>query len=167
MSDSSQPRHGSHTAGSHYQPSLGVVISIVVLFVAAAFLVLRSPSPSSPSVSTLPPGSTTTTKTHSTVVPKSRVRVQVANGTSSPRLAGRYTQQLLTLGWDTLPALNASKVTATIVYYNSQFRWAALLVASEIHVTTHAVHPLNGLHPVSNTATDDVIVVLGPDLAVG
>ena len=167
MSDPSQPHHGSHAAGSHYQPSLSVVISIVVLFVAAAFLVLRSPSPSTPSTSTQLPGSTTTTKHHSTVVPKSRVRVQVANGTSTPRVAGRYTQQLLTLGWDTLPALNASKISATIVYYNPQFRWAALEIASEIHLTAHSVHPLNGLHPVSNAASDDVIVLLGPDLAVG
>ena len=167
MSDPSQPHHGSHAAGSHYQPPLGVVLTIVVLFVAATFLMLRSPSPSTPTTSTLPAGSSTTTKPHSKVVPKSQVRVQVANGTSTPKLAGRFTQQLLTLGWDTLPALNANKVIGTIVYFNPQFRWAALEIASEIHVSSHAVQPLNGLHPVSNAASDDVIVLLGPDLAVG
>lgn len=167
MSDPSQPHHGSHTAGSHYQPSLGVVLTIVVLFVAATFLMLRSASPSTPTTTTLPAGSTTTTKPQSKVIPKSQVRVQVANGTSTSKLAGRYTQQLLTLGWDTLPALNAARVIGTIIYYNPQFRWAALEIASEVHVSAHAVQPLNGLHPVSNAASDDVIVVLGPDLAVG
>ncbi len=167
MSDPSQPHHGSHTAGSHYQPSLGVVLTIIVLFVAATFLMLRSASPSTPTTTTLPAGSTTTTKPQSKVIPKSQVRVQVANGTSTSKLAGRYTQQLLTLGWDTLPALNAARVIGTIIYYNPQFRWAALEIASEVHVSAHAVQPLNGLHPVSNAASDDVIVVLGPDLAVG
>lgn len=167
MSDPSQPHHGSHTAGSHYQPSLGVVLTIVVLFVAATFLMLRSASPSTPTTTTLPAGSTTTTKPQSKVIPKSQVRVQVANGTSTSKLAGRYTQQLLTLGWDTLPALNSARVIGTIIYYNPQFRWAALEIASEVHVSAHAVQPLNGLHPVSNAASDDVIVVLGPDLAVG
>src|SRR5271155_1197673 len=91
MSESSQPHHATNPPGSHYQPALSVVLIIVVLFVVAAFLMLRYVSPASPSSSntTLPPSETTTTLHHRTV-PKSSVRVQVANGTKVPNLARGY-----------------------------------------------------------------------------
>jgi hypothetical protein len=97
MSESSQPHHGANPPGSHYQPALSVVLIIVVLFVGAAFLMIRYVNPASPvsSVTTLPPSETTTTIHHHTVA-KSTVRVQVANGTDVSNLARGYSQQLLT-----------------------------------------------------------------------
>jgi hypothetical protein len=170
MTDSPQPHHGSHNPGSHYQPALSVVLIIVVLFVGATFLMLRSSSPSTstPTTSTLPSLLSTTTTTHSssTVVPKSKVRVQVANGTSTTGLARTYTQRLLTLGWDTLPQMNGPKVTATVIYYNPGFKWAAVEIASEIHASTKSVQAYNGQNLITGASTDDVIVILGPDLAI-
>jgi hypothetical protein len=170
MSDSSRPNHGTNVPGSHDQLALSLVLAIVILFVAATFFMLRSsPSPSSAAntPSTSPSSSsTTTTLLHSIDVPKSRVRVQVANGTSTLALARTYTQRLLTLGWDTLPQLNGNKVTSTIVYYNPGYKWAAQQVASEIHAGAHAVQPYNGESLGFTVSTDDVIVILGPDLAI-
>jgi hypothetical protein len=158
-------------SGSHYQPRLGVVLTLLVVFVAGAFLVLHSPSPgaSGPSAS-----STTTTTTapghHSTTTttpPRSRVRVQVANGTLTTGLAGSYTQMLITQGWDALPQVNASsRVTKTIIYFNPGFQWAAQQIARQIKVAASAVTALNGQTPVPGASGDDVIVVLGPDVAV-
>ncbi|HUX03553.1 MAG TPA: LytR C-terminal domain-containing protein [Acidimicrobiales bacterium] len=166
---SAQPPHEPPSPGSHYQPSLGVVLIILVLFVGGTFLMLRSSSASSPTTSTSTTTASTTqttTKPSTTVVPKSRVRVQVANGTMTTGLARAYTQQLMTLGWDTLPQLNAAQTTATIVYYNPGYRWAAVQIAHQIKVASTAVRALNGQTPVPGAAADDVIVILGPDVAV-
>ena len=164
---SAQPPHESPAPGSHYQPSLGVVFIILVLFVGGTFLMLRSSTAASPTTSTT---TTTTVKrtkgSSTTVVSKSRVRVQVANGTLTTGLAGAYTQQLMTRGWDTLSPQNAAHAAATIVYYNPGFRWAAVQISREIKVASTAVRPLNGQTPVTGAAADDVIVILGPDVAV-
>jgi hypothetical protein len=57
-------------------------------------------------------------------------------------------------------------VSATVIYYNPGFLWAAQEVANEIKVSTSAIQPLNGLNPVSGSSGDDVIVILGPDIAI-
>jgi hypothetical protein len=168
MSDSSQPHHGSNPPGSHYQPALSVVLIIVVLFIVAAFLMIRYVSPASTSVTTttLSPSETTTTLPHHTVA-KSTVRVQVANGTNVTNLARTFSQELLTQGWNVLPGVNATgpHATKTIVYFNPNFKWAAIQIANKIHVGRHAVQALNGLRPVPGASSDDVIVILGHNSA--
>ena len=173
MSESKHSPNEPRTPGSHYQPSMATVLIIIVLFVAAAFLMLRSSAPVS---STPAAGATTTTvpvtspggtkSTTTTVVTRAQVRVQVANGTLTTGLARAYTQQLLTLKWDALPETNGPRVAATVVYYNPGFKWAAVEIANEIHAKATAVQALNGQTPVSGAAGDDVIVVLGPDIAI-
>lgn len=151
--------------GSHYQPAIGVVLVIVVLFVAATFFMLRT-STASPSATAT---TTTTTVPHSAVKhpAKAKVRVQVANGTDITGLGRTYTQQLQTIGWDTLPPVNSnSKATASVIYFNPGFAWAGREIAIEIKVSPSVVEPLNGLSPVPGAAGDDVIVVLGPDVAI-
>ena len=158
-------------SGSHYQPRLGVVLVLLVAFVGASFAILHSPSPAATGPSAT---STTTTTTasgsHSTTTttpPSSRVRVQVANGTLTTGLAGSYTQLLITQGWDALPQVNAlSRATKTIVYFNPGYQWAAQQIAAQIKVSRSAVQPLNGQTPVPGASGDDVVVVLGPDVAV-
>ncbi|NNN01397.1 MAG: LytR C-terminal domain-containing protein [Acidimicrobiaceae bacterium] len=171
MSESSQPPNEPPTAGSHYQPAIGTVLVIIVLFIGATFLMLRYTSPNvvAPTTSTTAPSSTSTTlkgSTTTTTATKAQVRVQVANGTLTTGLARAYTQQLLTIGWNALPETNGPRVAATVVYYNPGFRSAALEIAREIHVKAKAVQALNGQTPVSGAANDDVIVVLGPDVAI-
>lgn len=170
MSDSTKTHHEVTPPGSHYQPALGVVLTIVALFVGATFFMLRYVSPASPSTTiTTLTSSPSTTKPSAIVVPKSQVRVQVANGTSVTGLARTFTQHLMTLGWNTLPQVNAlgPKVAATIVYFNPGYQWAAAQIANTIHVGTHAVQALGVQSPVSGYHSDDVIVILGPDAAIG
>jgi hypothetical protein len=71
----------------------------------------------------------------------------------------------MTHSWDALPELNGPAVKATIVYYNPGYQWAAKDIASEIKVPASAVKSLNGLTPVAGSAGDDVVVVLGPNVA--
>jgi hypothetical protein len=168
MSDVSHPQHGSHNEGSHYQPSLAVVLVILVLFVGATFVMLRNSgaTPVSGTTTTTttaaPTGPTTTTS----LVPKSKVRVQVANGTTITGLARANTQQLMTFGWDTLPEVNGPSTAKTTIYFNPGYQWAARQIAVELKLSISAVQPLNGLRPVPGASSDDVIVLLGPDSAI-
>ena len=170
MSTPSQSPPEPTSPGSHYQPSLPVVLIILVLFVGATFVMLRSSSALrvTPSATTNPVTATTVKKSSgsvTTVQPNSQVRVQVANGTTVSGLARLFTQQLLTAGWDTLPPLNAARTNTTSVFYNPGYRGAAREIASTIHVSGGSVQPLNGLNPVPGAASDNVIVILGPDAA--
>lgn len=168
MSTSPQSPPEAPSPGSHYQPSLPVVLGILVLFVAATFVMLHSSGApnATTSTSTLPISVTTTkrsTGAAATLPPKSQVRVQVANSTATPGLARTITQQLLTAGWDTLPPLNATKVSSTVVFYNPGYEAVALEIASAVHASPAGVQPLNGLNPVPGAASDNVVVILGPD----
>ncbi len=164
MSDS-PPSHGDpHATGSHYQPSLGVVFIIVILFVGATFLMVTNLSSSPTSTTTTTLASTTTTAPGSTArVIKSHERVQVANGTTVSQLAAKYTQELQTQDWDTLPPINGPSEKKTIIYYKSGQLKAAQEVATTIHVSQSAVQPLGSLDPVSGASSDDIIVILGKD----
>jgi LytR cell envelope-related transcriptional attenuator len=161
MSEPSRPQHESHTSGSHYQPGLGVVLLILVLFVGAAMLMLRSPGVASSGATTT---TTTTVASTQTTIPKTRVRVQVANGTQVTGLARNYTQRLVTLGWNALPEVNGPATTVTVIYYRGGFSWAAREVAQEIKVKASAVKPLRNPKVVAGASGDDVIIVLGRDL---
>ena len=169
MSDSNEIASTRRNAKSQYQPRLSAIAVLVVAFIAGAFLMLRSSSPTSSasqSVVTLPSSSGQSNSNVTTVTTKAKVSVQVANGTNTVGLARTYTQQLLTLGWDTLPEMNGPKVASTIIYYNPGYANAASEIASEINASSSSVQPLNGQQPVAGSSTDDVIVILGPDLAI-
>jgi 16S rRNA G966 N2-methylase RsmD len=139
------------------------VLIIVVLFIGSTFLMVRAVSPSTASPTTTNPSSTTTT---SRVIAKSRVRVQVANGTNTTGLAASFTQKLMLQGWDTLSPGNSAHVAATIIYYNPPFRKEALEIAATVRVSSSVVHPLGGANPIAGSNSDDVIVVLGPNSAI-
>ena len=159
---------GSSKGGSHYQPSLGVMLIILVLFVGTAFVALRAPSTSHASTSTTHPKSTTTTTAavgSSTTVPKSQVSVQVANGTTVSGLAGTFTTKLQLLGWNTLPRLNGPAQSATVIYYHPGYLWAAQEIATEIPVPATAVKPIGNATPVPGATGDNIVVILGPDAA--
>jgi hypothetical protein len=168
MSDSRESTSGHTPVGSHYQPSIGVVITILVLFVGLSFYFLRSSNAGTSTTTTVAGATTTTTagSTTKTTLPRGKVHVQVANGTSVSGLAGHYTQLLTIDGWATLTQLNSSKVSSTIIYYNPGFGYAATEIASEIGVPSSAIQPLNGLTPVANAQNDNVIVILGPNTAI-
>lgn len=157
------------------------MLIILVLFVGTTFVALRSHSTShattatstSPSTSTTQAkssGTSTTTTTAaanstSSTVPKSQVSVQVANGTTISGLAGTYTTKLQLLGWNTLPRVNGPAETATVIYYHPAFLWAAQAIATEIGVPASAARPLGTATPVPGATGDDIVVVLGLDVA--
>lgn len=145
---------------------------ILVLFVGTTFLALRSHSTAhlgAPTTTTTHTKSksttTTTTKSTSTTVPRSQVSVQVANGTTVSGLAGKYSQKLQTYNWNTLPRVNGPAETATVIYFHPGFLWAALAIATEIGVSPTAAKPLGTATPVPGATGDDIVVILGPDVA--
>jgi hypothetical protein len=143
------------------------MLIILVLFVGTTFVALRAHSASHPTTSTTQPKSTTTTtiKSTSSTVPKSQVSVQVANGTTTSGLASTYTTKLQLLGWNTLPRVNGPAETATVIYYHPAFLWAAQEIATEIGVAASAARPLGTATPVPGATGDDIVVILGPDVA--
>jgi hypothetical protein len=165
MSDPTPSHQDPHASGSHYQPSLGVVFIIVILFIGATFLMVGTFSSSKTVTTTTAPSTTTTKPASATRVIKSRVRVQVANGTTISQLAATYTQKLMTQDWDTLPPVNGPSEKKTVIYYNTGYLAAAREVATTIKVSESAIQPLRGLTPVLNASGDDVIVILGRDVS--
>ncbi len=153
--------------GSHYQPSLPVMLVILILFVGATFVALRSHSHAA-AHNTHPTGTTTTTApVTSPTVAKSKVTVQVANGTNISGLAETYTQTLQRLTWNTLPRLNGPTETATVIYYHPGYLWAAQEIATEIGVPTSSASALAAgatVPGVAGATGDDVVVILGPNV---
>ncbi len=96
-------------------------------------------------------------------VPKSQVRVQVANGTSTSGLAKTYSEALQTLTWNVLAPINGNIVPATEVWYRPGFAWAAEEIAPVVNTTAAATREVGPTPPLPGTASDDVIVILGPD----
>lgn len=138
---------------------------VVACFLVALFILL---GPASHLTSASPTSSTTTTtiKHRPTRVVKSQTIVQVANGTSVGGLARHYTDILEAMDWNALPGINAATSPShTIVYFARGYQAAADLVAKELGVSTAHVTLRDGATGVVGAAHDDVIVVLGPDLA--
>ena len=76
------------------------------------------------------------------------------------------TNTLQTAGWNTLPPVNAtSSASSSVVYYAANRKWAAEEIATELKLPSSAVQPLTTSVPVPGAAGDDVIVLIGPDLA--
>jgi hypothetical protein len=170
------PRPRGRQGGAHlspYQPKPWVAGVLLVLFVVTIALVMANvkavpiggTSVGGSHTTTSHPGATTTT------LPRSRVTVQVANGTSVHGLAATYTNQLLLAGWNVLAAINGPATPATKVFFKPGFGYAATEIAQEIKVPHSAVTSLaqgaaviSQIHYAPGT---DVIVLLGPDAAQG
>jgi hypothetical protein len=143
------------------------MLVILVLFVGATFMALRTNPKATPTHHSSTSTTTTTAKTTSSTVAKAQVSVQVANGTNITGLAETYTQMLQRLTWNTLPRLNGPTVTATIIYYHPGFLWAAQEIATEIGVPATAARALAAsatVQGVAGATGDDIVVVLGPDV---
>ncbi len=114
-------------------------------------------------------GTTTTTAAASTTtstVPHSTVKVLVANGTQAPNAAGHFAQQLQQQGWNvSTPTNTTSAASASTIYYAPSQQQAAEEVASELGVAKTSVQPLSSSVPVASVSGNDVVVVVGPDLA--
>ena len=152
--------------GSHYQPSLTIVLVILVAFIAGAFLILRTPAPAKSGPSTVAPGPGHHVTKTTVPPPKSPVRVQVANGTSAPNAAAHFTLLLQTQGWNTQAPLDTTAPAPnSAVYYGPNQKASALTIASELKIPPSAVSPTTAAVPVRNASSVDVVVVIGTALA--
>jgi hypothetical protein len=149
-------------------------VIVLVVFVAATALMLgeihptttktASGSAPAPTTSTTRPTHPTTTIT--TIAPN-RVPVLVANASGVAGAAAAVSTQLQAGGWDLLPPVNASAdVPTSHVYYVAGFQKEADTIASSLHLSASAVAPYTTAAPISSIGTADVVVVVGPDLAV-
>jgi uncharacterized membrane protein len=158
---------GRHSAT--YQPSPLRIGIILVAFIVGAAVLLASQHSSSPAQAGASSTTTVVTNSSSSVptntVPPSQVRVEVANGTTTPHLAANFSQQLTTQGWNTMQPTNAAHTNTTTIYYQPGYQWAANQIATQIGAPTTAVTPLGNLAPVAGAMTDNVIVIIGLDLA--
>lgn len=161
-------------AGEH-RIALGRAVVLIAVAVALGVYLLgvasRPPvqptaqvTPATTTTSTTAPGHHQTTTT--TTVARGTVTVLVANGTSTPGVAGAYTSELQGDGWNTQRATNTtSPVSSSAVYYGPGEQAAANDIASTVGVASSAVQPLTTSAPVASTSGVDVLVVVGPDLA--
>ena len=69
--------------------------------------------------------------------------------------------------WDALPAINASaKAPASVVYFKAGYQWAASQIATALGLSQKSLTPLGSQVPALGAQSDDVVVVLGPDIAI-
>ncbi len=153
------------------EPSWGrrlglIVVSLVALAVAGYVGSVVGPhftASSAPSTtSTTTPSASTTTST----VPHASVKVLVANGTQEPNAAGHFAQLLQQQGWTVgTPGNTTAAASSTTIYYAPSKQQAATLIATELQVPTTAIQPMGVTVPVANATGEDVVVVIGSDLA--
>ncbi|MGH9071222.1 MAG: LytR C-terminal domain-containing protein [Acidimicrobiales bacterium] len=173
---------GRHAAGP--RPSglaLGRGFLLLVVALVVGIIVLRSiptPRPSGAAATTTtttterpgsqtgkPTGDTTTT-TMAPLAP-AKVQILVANGTSVPVGAGNLVNALKALGYDVLvPYDTTAAATATAIYYASSiYKPSALTLASLLSKPASVVSALPKSIPVTTTATPNVVIIEGPNLA--
>ena len=165
------------SSGSVGHLNLPRAVGVTVAFLIVALLLLANGTDSKPSAdsgsstaTTQPSGGSTTTTakggSSSTTIPKSQTKVQVANASSTSGAATKITQMLQLAGWNTLPPVNATvQVPKSVIYYAPNHKTAGLEIASELHLTASSVQPMTTSVPVAGAAGDDVVVMVGPDLA--
>lgn len=167
---SEAPNSGSERRGPDVgHLNLPRAVAVAAAFVVAASLFLtQGTSPTGIGASSARSSTTSTTKPSvpTTTVAKSEVKVQVANASTIAGAATKVTQQLQTLGWNTLPPVNANaQVPTTKIYFAQGRKAAALEIAGELHVSAAAVAPMTTSVPVAGAAGDDVVVLVAPDIA--
>jgi LytR cell envelope-related transcriptional attenuator len=148
-----------------------LVAATVLVAVGTRAPVSGLPSSAVTTTTTTRAGVTTTTTTRAggtttTTMARSATSVQVANGSQGTDLAAHYSAILSAQGWATKPPLDATAQEATSsVYYAAGQQEAAAAIATELKLSPSAVHPLTTAVPVTGASGNDVVVVIGADLA--
>jgi hypothetical protein len=168
---SEPPRSGEPRGSNRISPIraalvlIGFVVAAIVL-VAVGTRAPVSGVPVATTTTTVATGVTTTTvHATTTTLARSATSVQVANGSEGTDLAAHYSAILSAQGWATKPPLDATtQVPVSSVYYAAGQQEAAAAIATELKLTSTAVHPLTAAVPVSPDTGNDVVVVIGADL---
>jgi hypothetical protein len=148
-----------------------LVAATVLVAVGTRAPVSGLPSSAVTTTTTTRAGGTTTSTTRAggtttTTMARSATSVQVANGSQGTDLAAHYSAILSAQGWATKPPLDATAQEATSsVYYAAGQQEAAAAIATELKLSPSAVHPLTTAVPVTGASGNDVVVVIGADLA--
>lgn len=188
------PQHSGGMTGSLKAARAAIVLVVFVVAVAILVAVGTRSTPTTPSSAqttsstTAPAGgstttthaaagstsSTTTTAAHShghgttttTTAPHASVSVVVANATNTNGLAAHYSTVIGAGGWKMGTPIDASTTEATsTVYYAAGQQAAAQSIANTIGVKPAQVQPLTTAVPVAGASGNDVVVVVGQDLA--
>jgi hypothetical protein len=146
---------------------IGIIVAAVVALVVAGYIgsvvgphFKSGSSSTTTTVPRLPPTTTTSTVAHASV------KVLVANGTQQPNTAGHFAQLLQQQGWNVATPQNTTlAASVTAIYFSPSKQQAAALIATEIGAPITAVQPLSASVPVTNATGNDVVVVIGADLA--
>ena len=122
-----------------------------------------------PSTTTTTAGSShrsTTTTTSAGTHPPSTVKVIVANGTSTPGVAGKLKSKLQAAGYNVLaPQNTTTPARASSVYYAAGYQADGQAVAVDSGLSASASQPMSGSVPVANGSSAQIVVVIGPDMA--
>jgi hypothetical protein len=184
---------GSHAAGDgSFARSSGIQVGRAALLIAVAVVIglilLRRtgggvPAPvgtnTPTTVGTIPTtggtslgGGPATTTRGGTTTPTAALRaptdikVLVANGTSTPGLAGKVSNQLHAKGYVTLASVNSTqKPASTIVYFAAGYSGDAIALAGKLSLPSTAVQAMPVPPPVPSLNGANILVVVGPDLA--
>ena len=141
-------------------------VAVVLVFILVVALILfTTPSTHRSVVSTTTTAVPSTTTT-SPVQARSSTTVQVANATSVSGAATSITTKLQDKGWNLLPPLDASsKATTSSVYFAAGKQAAAQEIARELGLPSSVVAALPSDVPVAGATGDDVVVLVGDELA--
>ena len=156
-------------SGPRQLPRSNAPMAVVVVAIAAVVGVLAfSVAGKIPGDSKAATTTSTTIASHTTIPSTDRAhyKVQVANGTTMAGAASGVTQTLQTLGWTALPPVNTTNPVATsAVYFAQGKRQAAVEIANTLKLGEANVFPFTTSVPVPGANGDDVVVIVGPDLA--
>lgn len=132
---------------------------VVVAFLAAIGLLL---GPASNLVGVVATPTTTHHAPPPKPVVKSKVRVQVANGTAVSGLAHSWSDPLALIGWDVLPPVDATvRPGHTIIYFAVGEQRAGDVLANELHVPHKYVTAIKAHVGVAGALNDDIVIVIG------
>jgi len=150
---------------SKYQPPLSIALALVLVLVVAVFGIGHSFQKKNSSSAVNSPGNTNTSSTIPSVN-KGLVVIQVANGTNVKGLASTYSNRLITLGWNSLQPVNYPNLVSTSrIYYRKSYQTAAYQIAAEIGAPPSDVAPMPATLPLMGTNADNIVVIVGPNLA--
>jgi hypothetical protein len=118
-------------------------------------------------------GTTATTAGRTTSTPATTglrqpqdIKVLVANGTSTPGLAGKISNLVHSKGYVTLASTNSTqKPTSSIVYFQPSYSGDAAALAAKLNLPATAVQAMPQPPPVANLNGANILLVVGPDLA--
>ncbi len=180
--DGSGDHPGGPSSDPPGRPHSGRGLVIVIVAVALGVLLMPSATRAPLAASAVGMATTTTTPstaksavhghrhattTTTTTIPLADIHVLVANATTTNGVAGAVTTFLSSKGFATLTATNALvRVTASEIFTVGGATADTGAVATALGLPATSIEPPAQTAPVASTTGANVVVIVGPDLAV-